>query len=346
MITRILQEEEKNIYNSIIIHPVQTWEWGDFLISQGHKVYRLGVFQKGKIISAYSMSFHKIPKTRFSIGILQRGPKINQETVSNIKKIAKDENAIFVKLEPDVYQKIFGQNDQEKFFGISMDFPGLVVSPKVAFFPHTYLINLEKPEEEILVSMHHKTRYNIRVANRHAVEVFEKTNDSGFEIYLKLLFETTKRQGFYLHTEKYHRDLWNTLKNTGTIHILLAKYRQEILATNMFFALKDRFFYPYGASSHLHKEVMASTLLMWEAIKLGKKLKCKSFDMWGSLGPNAKTTEDGYGFHNFKKGFGGRLVQFVGTYDLVINQPLYKLYNIVDKYRWKLLRLKAKLFRH
>ena len=66
MITRILQQKEKKIYNSLIIHPVQTWEWGDFLISQGHKVYRVGTFQKGKITSAYSINFHKIPKTHLS----------------------------------------------------------------------------------------------------------------------------------------------------------------------------------------------------------------------------------------------------------------------------------------
>jgi len=55
-------------HNSLIIHPVQTWEWGDFQMTQGHTIYRLGVFDDNyKIISAYSGSFHKIPKTKFSI---------------------------------------------------------------------------------------------------------------------------------------------------------------------------------------------------------------------------------------------------------------------------------------
>ena len=169
------------------------------------------------------------------------------------------------------------------------------------------------------------------------------TNDQGFEIYLKLLFDTTRRQGFYLHSEKYHRDLWKTLKKTGMVHIMLAQFEGQTLSAFMLFAYKDRLFYPYGSSSDEHREVMASTLLMWESIKLGKSLGCKSFDMWGSLGPNAKESENGYGFHRFKQGFGGQLVQFVGTYDLVINQPYYQIYNLVDKYRWKFLRFKAKI---
>jgi lipid II:glycine glycyltransferase (peptidoglycan interpeptide bridge formation enzyme) len=84
---------------------------------------------------------------------------------------------------------------------------------------------------------------------------------------------------------------------------------------------------------------------MWEVIKFGKSLGLKTFDMWGSLGPDAKETDQGYGFTRFKQGYGGQLVQFTGTYDLVVNSDLYKIYNLIDKYRWKLLRLKASIMR-
>lgn len=90
---------------------------------------------------------------------------------------------------------------------------------------------------------------------------------------------------------------------------------------------------------------MAPTLLMWESIKFGKSMGLKNFDMWGSLGPDAKEGDQGFGFHRFKQGFGGQLVQYAGTYDLVINQPLYSIYNLADKYRWKFLRLKSKFIR-
>jgi lipid II:glycine glycyltransferase (peptidoglycan interpeptide bridge formation enzyme) len=113
----------------------------------------------------------------------------------------------------------------------------------------------------------------------------------------------------------------------------------------MLFKLKDQLFYPYGASLDIHREVMAPTLLMWESIKFGQKLKCKTFDMWGCLGPDAKEGENGFGFHRFKQGFNGQSFQYVGTYDFVINPLLYQVYNFVDKYRWKLLRLKAKILR-
>ena len=113
----------------------------------------------------------------------------------------------------------------------------------------------------------------------------------------------------------------------------------------MIFVLKDRLFYPYGATAYEFKQVMAPNLLMWEVIRFGQSLKLKSFDMWGSLGPDAKEGELGYGFHRFKQGYGGNLIQFVGTYDYILNKDLYNIYNLADKYRWKILRLKASLFK-
>ena len=344
MITRILYDEEKIDYDRHVQHPVQTWAWGDFQITQGHKIYRLGVFDNDKMVSAYSVSFHQIPHTSYSIGTILRGPSINQDMITNIKKIAADENAVFIKFEPDVYQKTFDANNHPSSEIEPINFPDLVISPKVAFYPYSYVIDLTKSEDDLLSAMRPKTRYNIKIANRNNVEVHEDSTDAGFEVYLKLLFETTKRQGFYLHSEKYHHQLWDTLKPTGMVHIMLSKFQNQTLSAYMLFVLKDKLFYPYGSSLAVHKEVMAQNLLMWETIKFGRSLSLKSFDMWGCLGPDARETDNGYGFHYFKQGYGGQLVQFVGTYDLVINRQLYQLYNLIDKYRWKLLRLKASLF--
>lgn len=330
MTIRILNIKDKKNYNDLVKHPVQTWEWGDFQSDQGHKVYRLASFSKDKMTSVFTLSFHKIPKTDYSIGTVLRGPKLNEETIKIVKKIALKEKAIFVKFEPDVSK-----------LDSTMYFSNVKISPKVAFYPHTFLIDLKKSEQQILDSMHPKTRYNIKIANRYGVEIKEMTNDKGFEIYLKLLFDTTKRQGFYLHTKKYHRDLWNILKKTDIPHIVIASYQGQALSAFMLFHLKDQVFYPYGASLNTNRQVMAPTLLMWESIKMAKNLKAKQFDMWGCLGLEAKESDNGYGFHRFKQGFGGELFEYIGTYDLVVNSTLYYLYNFVDKYRWRFLRLKA-----
>ena len=71
-----------------------------------------------------------------------------------------------------------------------------------------------------------------------------------------------------------------------------------------------------------------------------KRAGCQRFDFWGSLGPEPDIKDPWYGFHRFKEGYGGELVEFVGTWDLVINPLLYSAYKIVDRIRWRILRLK------
>lgn len=204
------------------------------------------------------------------------------------------------------------------------------------FTPTTFLIDLTKSEEELLAAMHPKTRYNIRLAQKHGVVVAEDNSKEAFEKYLDLTNQTTKRQGFYAHTERYHRLMWQSLHPKGIARLLTAKYKNEILITWVVFVWKDTLYYPYGASADRHREVMASYAMMWEAIKFGKKLGLKKFDLWGR--------EEGKGFTKFKEGFAPQVVEFLGTWDFVINPALYPIYRMAEEIRWKLLKAKAKIF--
>ena len=48
-----------------------------------------------------------------------------------------------------------------------------------------------------------------------------------------------------------------------------------------------------------------------EVIRFGKAQNCKMFDMWGSLGPEPDKNDPWYGFHRFKKGYGGELLNLL-----------------------------------
>ena len=137
--------------------------------------------------------------------------------------------------------------------------------------------------------------------------------------------------------------MWQDMVLGGGGHLLKATYRGKTLTTWVLFKLNEVLYYPYGASSEKNREVMASNLMMWEAIKLGKKHGCKMFDLWGSLGPEPDENDPWYGFHRFKQGYGGDLIEFLGTYDLVVSPPLYWLYQLTDKIRWTGLKLLAQV---
>ncbi len=320
---RKISEKQKIQYDKLVTHVMQSWQWGEFRKSMGLKVLRYGLFDGSTLKVAFQITFHKIPFINNYVGYMPKGLFPDKELAEALKKIGQENNCAFIKLEPNVVlrAKPEGSPTNNEFH----------LSPKPLFSKYNFLLDLTKSEGELLKNMHPKTRYNIRVAQKHRVKVEERTDNKALDIYLKLYFETTRRQGFAGHNENYHRTVWQTLKDTNMARLLIATYKGEPLTAWMLFIFKDTLYYTYGGSSIKHKEVMSNNLVCWETIKLGKKLGLKKFDMWGALGSNPNPKDPWIGFHNFKKGYGGTLVEYIGTYDYVLNWPIYWLFTIVDR---------------
>lgn len=305
------------------MHPLQSSAWGEFRKRMGIDVVRLeGIGQ---------LTFHRIPHTPFTIGYVPKGPMPTAATLPKLAMIGKQKRAIFIQLEPNVTAHSKIKIPKSKL---------LQPSHHPLFTKYTFVLDLTKSEEELLKAMHQKTRYNIKLAQRHGVMVKEDNSQEAFEHYLKLNKETTDRQGFYAHNESYHRTMWQVLHDAGIAKLFTATFGGTVLAAWIVFVWHDTIYYPYGASSREHREVMAPTAMLWEISRWAKKHKLKYFDLWGSLGPDPDPHDPWYGFHRFKEGFNPNLVEFIGSYDLVINKPLYELYKVADTTRWALLKMR------
>ncbi len=335
----------KKLSNEIAIHPLQSWEWGEARKKMGIEVLRIGEFNKDKLSNVYQITFHKIPFVLMhwgfyffqpKIGYLPRSEFPSKQVLEFLVNYGKKYGVIFIKIEPYVKSSEFKIQNSKLIHNSKF----IILNSNHPLFPDwTQILDLTKSEEELLKVMHSKTRYNIRLAQKKGVVVKEMSNMKGFEIFSKLYFETCKRQQYYGHTPKYHKIVWESLKNSMA-HILIAFYNNKPIAVYELFHFKDTLYYPYGGTSTEYRNVMAPNLLMWEAIKLGKKLGAKYFDMWGSLPPQYSQSHDWAGFTRFKEGYGGEFVQFIGSYDLVINPFLYRIYNFAYKLRQIYLNLK------
>jgi peptidoglycan pentaglycine glycine transferase (the first glycine) len=338
MEARVLTPHDEKIYNDFVAssptgHIVQSWEWGEFKDSYGNKITRLGVFENGKLLASCSYTLHKVPYTPFFVGYLPKGPTVQEGGEEPLKvllaeliRVAKSQNCLFVRLEPNFLK------------GGRFELPkqsDLITSPKTIFAPHTLTLDLTKSEEDLLKSMHEKWRYNIRLSERKGV-VVEETDD--INTFIKLQRETAARDKFFLHPDSYYRQLWERLHPRGYAHLLQAEHEGETLVSWLLFRFGDYLYYPYGASSSNKRNLMPSHAMMWAAIKLGQKLRCKTFDLWGASPEDADTNDPWAGFTSFKLGFGAQRVSFQGTYDLVLNPTMYKLFNLTDSLRWRLLR--------
>lgn len=361
-IIKELDEKNKIAFDKLVSHPIQSWEWGEFRKKTGNKVVRLGIFEGKELIEGYQLTIHRIPKTDIKLGVFLKGPMPSKKMFEALKLLGLKENLVFIRMEPNVVkgppagragkthkQSLPLRGDAKRLEKI-LERNG--AKPGRPFFTKsTFWIDLLKTEEELLGRLHPKTRYNIKVAQKHGVEVVEDNSPGAFEKYLDLMEETTRRQGFYAHTAKYHRLMWESLHPKGIARLLTARYKapernpsearrvkgdkKEIITAWILFVWKDFLYYPYGASTEKYKNIMANYAMMWEAIKFGKKLGLKTFDLWGR--------EEGKGFTRFKEGFSPVVVEFIGTWDFVLKRKLYHFYRTTESLRWRVLHGVTKL---
>ena len=336
---RIVEHKDKIQFNKLAFHPLQSWEWGEFRLKTGIEVLRLGRYVKDKLTETAQITIHPLPVASLTIGYFPKGNIPSGEMLEELMELGKKKNAVMIKLEPHVEKSQFHLKHHR-----------LKPSPYPLFTRFTFQLDLSTSEDQLLSKMHHKTRYNIRLAQKKGVFVVEDNSDEAFETYLKLLKATTIRQKFFAHTEKYNRLMWETMKGAGMAHLLTAKYktgegREETLAAWVLFLFNNVLYYPYGASANLYRQYMPSNLMMWEAIRFGKKNGAEVFDMWGALGPDPDPTDPWYGFHKFKEGYGPVLTELIGSFDLVVNPVAYPLFNGFHLAREIFLKIKMSLRR-
>ncbi|PIY69170.1 hypothetical protein COY90_02060 [Candidatus Roizmanbacteria bacterium CG_4_10_14_0_8_um_filter_39_9] len=319
---------DQTAFNAAAHHPMQTWEWGEARKETGVEVVRITEQENHIPINVFQFSLHKIPYTPYKIGYLPRSVIPSKHVLDFLFDYAKKNNIIFLKIEPYV------ENDKFQMTNFK-----IIKSPHPLFPEWTQMVDLTKTEEELMKDLKPKTRYNIRLAQKKGVVVKEISTDEGFAVFSDLYFATCKRQKYFGHTRKYHEIIWRNLKN-NIPHVLIAYLGDIPLAAYELFYFKDVFYYPYGGTSVLHRNAMGANLLMWEAILLGKKLGAKKFDMWGSLPPISLGNSSWSGFTRFKEGYGTKYVEFVGSFDLIVDPVLYAIYNSLHTLRNMYLSLK------
>jgi lipid II:glycine glycyltransferase (peptidoglycan interpeptide bridge formation enzyme) len=332
MTCRVLEDDfDPKKVNVVATYPMQSWEWGEARKKMGIDVVRLGEFDGNRLQNIFQVTFHKIPRSPFTVGYLPRSVFPSVAVIEQLKAEAKNRRAILVKLEPNVSRDTF-----DKKIKNSAVMKHLRPAQHSLFPIWTQKMDLTQSEDQMLAHMKSKTRYNIRLAQKKGVVVKEMTNDEGFEIFSQLYFETTARQKYHGHTKNYHKIVFDTLKDSMS-HIFIAFYENTPLSAYHTFVFNNVLYYPYGGSSELHKNLMASNLLMWEVIKFGKQQKCKEFDMWGSLPPDYDASTAWGGFTRFKEGFGAYFYEFCGSFDLVENSFIYSAFNTAQSFRKKFL---------
>jgi lipid II:glycine glycyltransferase (peptidoglycan interpeptide bridge formation enzyme) len=111
------------------------------------------------------------------------------------------------------------------------------------------------------------------------------------------------------------------------IKLFLAKHDGKVIAGNIVAFFGDTVTYMHGASSNEFRNLMAPYALQWHCIKLAKQSGYKYYDFYG-------ISDDKWpGVTRFKRGFGGKELEYPGTWDAVFDGVKYKIYGLLRKIR-------------
>ncbi|HHY13954.1 MAG TPA: peptidoglycan bridge formation glycyltransferase FemA/FemB family protein [Thermoanaerobacterales bacterium] len=331
-----IKAEDRELFNDFMStgpksHVLQSYEWGELKELTDWKPIRLLVKDGEKIRAGISILKRPGPMGT-SIYYAPRGPVADfNDTealdflLKDIKARARKDGAILLKIDPDIpisekepvekYLKTRGFKSTTK----DLNFEG--VQPRFVF-----RLPLEKPLDEIMMSFHRKTRYNIRLAGRRGVEIRDNCTREDLKKFYEILLVTSERDEFLVRDYIYYEQIWDKLIEKGIAKLFMAEYKGKPIAGTIAFIFGKKAWYIYGASSNKHRNVMPNYAIQWAMIEWAKENDCIMYDFRGVSG-DLSPDNPLYGLYRFKKGFNGEFTEFIGEYDLPFSKPLYILWD-------------------
>ncbi|MFH1900161.1 MAG: peptidoglycan bridge formation glycyltransferase FemA/FemB family protein [Patescibacteria group bacterium] len=314
---------------------LQSWDWGEFnqkiLNSQ---IKRIALIDENELKMLGLVIEKKLPLNQ-SYWYCPRGLVWNKNYMD---KEAQGYGLIMKKINKDLGGKIFLRNlppvqKKEHLIGflkrLKFKEPKILINSEEP--EETILLDLDKAEEELLKNMHPKTRYNIKLAEKKGIRIRKmilETKDNDISIFYGLSAQTAKRNKINIYGKKYYTDLINffTKKECAAqIKLYIAEYQNKPLSSIMVVYFGSTATYLHGASSNEHRDLMPNYLIQWQAILDAKKSGIKIYDFWGISQENQQWA----GITKFKKGFGGEVFTFLGTWDYILNKKWYTIFRLL-----------------
>lgn len=341
----IREIKSKDIWEKFISHQkytsiFQSWNWGEFEQEMGNEFERIGVFKDEKLVAL--LPIKKISATRGKYLHLRHGPVFDSEDrtawevmFEYLYRKARSERYWFIRMSPLIKQSQF-RKFREVFQKLK-ESPMHDVDAEI-----TWVLNLEKSEDEILKQMRKNTRYYIRKAKRDGVRIFRTKDAKYINDFWEIYKETFERQNWRAYTKKYIKKEFEILSKDDQIELYLARYKAKFIAGSLIVYYNDQAIYHHSGTLQEYLKIPASYLIQWKAIKEAQKRGLKWYNFWG-ISPliegngelQAKKGHPWEGLTFFKMGFGGEVREFIHARDLSVSPMYYltRIYELIERRR-------------
>ena len=301
-IMKLLQCHDKNEWDDYVLenggHPLQLWGWGEVKSIHGWKAFRLFLYddnQDEKVIGAVQVLVRRLPWPFRSLSYVPRGPVVNDDNrgellIKLVEYVKRVHHSVAITVEPD---------------SIEYAAPKGWKHSKNHILPsRTIILDLTKPDSELLNEMAKKTRQYIRKSASEAVTIESVRSKADLDKCLDLYRLTAKRAKFDLHSNQYYYDVFSKLADHSQ---LFATYADDQPIAFLWIVISaDTAFELYGGMNDLGQQLRANYALKWHAIRKCKDWGLSRYDFGGLL--------DG-GVTTFKMGWTEAETNLAGTFD-------------------------------
>ncbi len=332
-------EPDRERWNAFVAHSpdghlMQSWEWGEFKKSLGWQVHRIGIARDGQLVTGAQVLLKNLPWLPLGLAYIPKGPIANpvdrqavQALWKAVHQISRRGRAVFLKVEPNILD-----NEQAHTWLKESGFrPSIQTNQPRS----TIVLNLSPDEETLLSNMRKKTRQLIHRAQRDGVQIVQG-NEANLDEFDRIMAVTAEIKEIEVHDPFFYHRAWQAFQETGAVKLFQAQYQGQTVASKMVFVFRDTSMHLWGGTSRQGRNINASYLIQWEAIRWAKAAGLKRCDLWGIPDQVAEIVredreipqdrQDGlWGVYAFKRGFGGSIESYVGAYDYAYYPLLYKI---------------------
>lgn len=305
---------------------VQSSSYANFFKAMGENTWFFGIFEKDKLLGGSLVASTHAKRGDFLF--LPYGPIFDQKMsyektqellktfFDYLKNFAKEKKYDFIRVSPFIEDT----KENKKLFTKL----GFLSSPMHILAENTWILDITKSEEVLLMDMKKNHRNLIRRCEKKGVKIKKERNIDGLKEFNKIHDETAKRHNFHRFSDKYvEKEFKEFSKNDQSLIFksFLPDGRLDSSSIIMFYG--NMAAYRHSGSLSLDNKLPTSYLLQWEAIKEAKKRGIKYYNFWGVAPENSKKKHPFRGITHFKKGFGGFSLDLIHCMDLKINNKYY-----------------------
>ena len=333
---KIIDAESKSEWDGFVSNLteanfLQSWDFYEFHLARGKRVFRRLVFDGDAIVGAWAGVVETARRGRYLA--IAGGPLINwsdkkivQAVFDDIHKKGMEAGCVFVRVRPQLELS-------EKSLKL-MESIGLKKAPMYLSVEYAGILDLTKSEEEILAGASQGFRRKLRKALKNNIEISVSDSDSAIDDFCKLEKLHAERQKYVAFSTDFLKKQFEAFREGGEVLIYTASKDGEILAQNFMIFYGPETSYHYGVSSELGTRYSAAPLLHLKAMEEARKRGCVRYNLWGIVKKD-ETNHRFYGVSEFKRSFGCEEFRYTPAHDMILKPSAYKLDLLVEKVRKK-----------